>query len=428
MNRPVALIDANSMYCSCERVFRPSLEGRPLVVLSNNDGAAIARTAEAKALGVKMGQPWFQIRHLHESAGLVALSSNYELYADMSDRMMGVIAQFAPEQIIYSIDESFLYLDGMREDLTVLGQRIRQRVLQWVGLPTCIGIGSTYTRAKLANHIAKQRSHWQGVCDLTSMSRGALAMLMREVDVGDVWGVGRRLATRLQALGITNALELARADPEAIAQQFSVVLSRTVRELRGVACIDLGENNAPRKQIVVSRSFGRPVLDVTGLVEAVSEFGTRAALRLREQHSCAAGVQVFIRNSAFQQKQPPFSAATVMKFGKPTQDAQTIVNAALRGLHSIFQPGVQYAKAGVMLFDLQADHVKQLDLFDTAVDVVNAVESPKLMRAVDNLNNRFGRGTVKLGSAGTVQEWRSKQERLTPAYTTQWDQIQIARA
>lgn len=187
--RPVALIDGNSFYCSCERVFRPSLEGRPLVVLSNNDGCAIARTAEAKALGIKMGQPWFQIRHLEQDAGLVSLSANFELYADVSDRMMSVIAQFGPDQHIYSIDESFLYLDGVRGDLSDYGQQIRSRVLQWVGIPTCVGIGNTYTQAKLANHIAKKRSHWNGVCDLASIPRGALATLMREIDVGDVWGV-----------------------------------------------------------------------------------------------------------------------------------------------------------------------------------------------------------------------------------------------
>ncbi|KKI35994.1 hypothetical protein VI03_24730 [Burkholderia vietnamiensis] len=432
-SRPVALVDGNSFYCACERVFRPSLIGRPLVVLSNNDGCAIARTAEAKALGIRMGQPWFEIRQFEREAGLVALSANYELYADMSDRMMAVIGQFGPDQHIYSIDESFLFLDGVRGDLAEYGRQIRARVQQWVGIPTCVGIGATYTQAKLANHVAKKRAHWAGVCDLTAMPRGALATLMREVDVGDVWGVGPRLAPRLRELGMQSALDLARADPTAIASTFSVVLARTVRELRGTPCIDLGADAAPRKQILVSRSFGRPVLDESELAEAIAAFAERAAQRLRAQDSRAGALQVFIRNSPFRARETPFSAATSTRLTPTTQDTRLIVHAARRALHAIYRPGVRYAKAGIMLFDLQASTVEQLELFaDGAAASGDAAPSGRdpdgLMQVVDALNTRFGRGTVKLAGAGLEQPWRHRPARLTPAYTTDWAQLPIVRA
>jgi len=429
--RPVALIDGNSFYCSCERVFRPSLDGRPVITLSNNDGCAIARTAEAKALGIKMGQPWFQIKHLEQDAGLVAMSANFELYADLSDRMMTVIGQYGPDQHIYSIDECFLYLDGVRGNLTDYVQQIRARVLQWVGIPTCVGIGATYTQAKLANHIAKKRPHWRSVCDLASMPRGAMATLMREIGVGDVWGVGRRLAPRLQALGIHSALDLARADPAAIAKEFSVVLARTVRELRGTPCIDLGDDGTAKQQIVTSRSFGRPVVDQAELAEAITEFTSRAAQKLRGQGSKASAIQVFIRSSPFRPKDRPYSAATTIRLTSATQDSTALVNAVLAGLRAIYRPGVLYAKAGVMLMDFQEEHIEQLDLFSPAPAGPGAARDPggtALMQTVDHLNTRFGRGAVRLASAGIEQGWANRQERLTPAYTTQWGQIPIVRA
>lgn len=404
---------------------------RPLVVLSNNDGCAIARTAEAKALGIKMGQPWFQIRHLEQSAGLVALSANFELYADMSDRMMTVISQFGPDQHVYSIDESFLYLDGVRGDLANYGQQIRMRVLQWVGIPTCVGIGNTYTQAKLANHIAKKRSHWNGVCDVASMPRGALATLMRETDVGDVWGVGRRLAPRLQEMGIRSALDLARADPAMIAGEFSVVLARTVRELRGTPCIDLGDDGESKRQIMTSRSFGRPVLERDELAEAVTEFTTRAAQKLRNQSSTAGALQVFIRSSPFRTKERPYAASTSLKLVPPTHDTKRLAKTALDGLRAIYRPGIQYAKAGVMLFDLQDERIEQLPLFGEGSGTTDPVRDPGgtgLMQTVDQLNDRFGRGTVRLAGAGLTQSWQNRQERLTPAYTTQWDQLPFVRA
>lgn len=422
---PVALIDGNSFYCSCERVFRPSLQNRPLVVLSNNDGCAIARTAEAKALGIKMGQPWHEFRHLEKSAGLVALSANFELYADMSDRMMGVIAQFAPEQLVYSIDESFLFLQGM-QDLPNLGAGLRERVLYWTGIPTCVGIGQTYTQAKLANHIAKTWPHWSGVCDLVSLPRREMGAWMRQVPVGDVWGIGRRLAPRLQSIGIHTALDLAKADPGVMTQRFSVVMGRTIRELRGTPCIELDSEETPRRhQIIVSRSFGKAVMDLPSLKEAVASFTSTAAQRLRGQASTAAAIQVFIQSSPFR-PEPFFSAARTIRLTSPTDHTPTIVQAAVEALGAAFQSGVRYIKAGVMLFDLQDSRVEQLDLFSQVR--MKAKTNDKLMQAVDNLNARFGRGTVCVSEALGQKAWANRQERLTPAYTTRWECMPIVRA
>ena len=294
----IALIDGNSFYCACERVLRPSLEGRPVIVLSNNDGCAIARTAEAKAMGIPMGAPWFKIQHL-QARGLVAISANFALYGDMSDRMMRVIGQFSPAQERYSIDECFLDLTGLPGTGRDIGTRIRQRVLHWVGIPTCVGIGATKTLAKLANHLAKSLPRLQGVCDLSGLGPAELQRAIRHVPIQDVWGVGRRLAPRLQALGIQSAADLARTDGRVLQRQFSATLDKTARELRGEPAIDWEDAPAPRQQIMSTRSFGLPVRDLAELEQAVSLFTSRAAEKLRQQHSHAAAVQVFIRTSRF---------------------------------------------------------------------------------------------------------------------------------
>jgi len=302
--RIFVLVDGNNFYVSCERVFNPRLEGQPVVVLSNNDGCAIARSQEAKALGIAMGQPWFQIRHMERKYGLTAFSSNYALYADMSNRMMGILSQFAPAQEVYSIDECFLDLTGLNVDLTAHGHALRDRVKQWIGIPTCVGIGHSKTQAKLANHIAKKRPEWNGVCDLSSLPESTVNELMASIDVGEVWGVGQKLTERLNALGIQTVLDLKRADPKVIQRRFSVVLERTVWELRGIACLRLEDISPPRQQIISSRSFGRPVTELNELKEAVTAYMSRAAEKLRRQGSIAQALHVHIRTSPFREDRP----------------------------------------------------------------------------------------------------------------------------
>jgi len=431
-----ALVDGNNFYVSCERVFRPTLEGVPVIVLSNNDGCAIARSNEAKALGVKMGHPWHQLRHLEEEAGLVALSANFALYGDMSDRMMSLAAGLGPSQEVYSIDESFIDLTGVRGDLKARALAVRERILRWVGIPCCVGIGPTKTLAKLANHVAKQAERKPGsyppeharVCDLSCLSRGAVDALLGSTEVGAVWGVGRRIGAQLVAGGVCTALDLARLDPATVKRGWSVVLERTVRELQGQSCIGLDDAPAPKQQIACTRSFGRTVEAYTPLAEAVSEFASRAAKKLREQGRHAAQVLVFIRTSPFRQD-PQYSRSMIVPMRRPSDDTPAIVAAALAGLKSIYQPGYRLAKAGVILLDIQPASRVQCEFDFEATS--GQRDRSRLMQAMDSVNTRWGQGTIRVGSGrvgDAPRDWGMKQERKTPGYTTEWDDMPVAKA
>ena len=451
-----ALIDGNSFYCSCERVFRPSLKGRPVVVLSNNDGCAIARTDEAKALGIKMGAPWFQIKHLTHTHNLVALSANFPLYGDMSDRMMTILGRYAPAQEIYSIDESFLDFTGLRVNLTKLGEGIRAQVLQEIGIPTCVGIGRTKTLAKLANHMAKKQRQWQGVCDLHELSRYELAAAMEQIELGEVWGVGRRLSKRLQGMGRYTVLDLAKYAPDLARQEFSVSLAKTIQELRGIACLELGDmvEAAPKQQIMSTRSFGEPMRSYEALAEAISEFMAIAARKLRAQGSEAGALHVFIRTSPYR-KEPQYYGGQQIRLMQSSADTLCLTKLALRVLKAIYRSGFNYVKAGIMLLDLQSAQRGQLSLFswdegsaklrsdglsqsqtsrDIKVISLSSQQEPQarenLMAVVDNVNQRYGQGKVKPASIGVHEKahWYMRQERKTQGYTTNWNELLIARA
>jgi DNA polymerase V len=430
-----ALVDGNNFYVSCERVFRPSLNGIPVVVLSNNDGCAIARSNEAKALGIAMGAPWFKIKHLAEEAGLVALSANFALYGDMSDRMMSVAAGLGPVQEIYSIDESFIDLTGVRGDMVERSHKIRDRILQWVGIPCGIGIGSTKTLAKLANHVAKTAERKPGiypdklaqVCNLETLTREEFDAVLAATAVNEVWGVGRQITKQLNAGGIHTALDLARLNPATVRSKWSVVLERTVRELQGTPCIELEQSPGAKKEIACTRSFGHYVTEQRHLAEAVTEFASKAAERLRKQNGLAGQVLVFIRTSPFR-PDPQYSRSLVIPLRRPSADTAALASAALAGLRHIYKPGFKYAKAGVMLLELQPDSMQQheLDLEDD-----NAEDRGELMSALDGLNQRYGKGTVLMASAGADgprRVWSMKQERRTPGYTTRWEDMPVARA
>ena len=429
-----ALVDGNNFYVSCERAFRPSLKRWPVVVLSNNDGCAIARSNEAKALGVKMGQPWFECRHLAEDAGLVALSANFTLYGDMSNRMMSIAAGLGPSQEIYSIDESFIDLTGVRGNLVARAELVRERILQWIGIPTGIGIGSTKTLAKLANHVAKAADRKPGsypaemarVCNLAALPAADLDAVFQATEVGEVWGVGRRIARQLSDEGITNVLQLAGLDPATVRRRWSVVLERTVRELQGQACIVLDSEPPPKKEIAYTRSFGQPVTGLHELTQAVTEFASGAAAKLRLQNGLAMQLMVFIHTSAFRPG-PQYSGSTVMPLRRPTADTPLLVQAAVRGLQAIYRPGFHYIKAGVMLLDLQGASLEQHEL---DLEPEPAARG-QLMSTLDKLNDRYGCGTVLLASAGLQgkeRTWSMRQDRLTPQYTTRWGDVPVARA
>jgi len=419
--RVFALVDCNNFYVSCERVFNPKLADKPVVVLSNNDGCAVARSNEVKALGVKMGAPWFQMQHLARQHGIIALSSNYTLYADMSQRVMTILRDFSPEVEVYSIDESFLGLQGLSSlwpSYSELGQAIRHRVGQWTGLPVCVGIAPTKTLAKLANHLAKKRPEFGGVCDLASLGEPQLAGYLACLEVGEVWGVGRRIAARLQALGIGSVQVLRATPPQVIREHFGVVMERTVSELRGISCLDLDEVTPPKQQIIASRSFGALVISQEELREAVSRYMQTAAEKLRQQGSLCSAVQVFIHTNPFRTHDRQYSNGVVVPLTQATDDSRRLVAAALWGLARIYRPGYCYKKAGVMLLDLAPASVRQASLFSQ----VNP-RTAQLMRVLDELNAAHGRNTIHLASSGIQQRWAARFDHRTPRYTTRWDEL-----
>jgi DNA polymerase V len=442
-----ALVDVNNMYCSVERVFNPRLDGRPLVVLSSNDGACIARSNEAKELGVQMAQPWFQVRHLQKSH---ALSANFELYSDMSARMMAIASRYSPNVVPYSIDEAFIDFSGIPGDLTAASKHLRATVLQELGLPTSVGIAPTKTLAKLANHIAKTCDRKPGhypqalsrrlaqVCNTAELKAEELETLMAATDVSDVWGVGRKIAAQLNAGGVRTVLDLVRADMATLRRQFSVVFEKTVLELRGTPCMGVEEAPAAKQQILVSRSFGKAVTHIDGIVEAVSEFASRASEKLRLQGSVAGAIQVFIRTSPFRENDRQHSPSLTVPI-RPTADSRKIVGAACEAACSMFRPGFNYAKAGVMLIDLQeaaaVGDQGELDLFG-GHERGTRIEPDRsaLMLAMDTLNRRFGRGAVRIGSTTPAKandtgaaSWAVRQDRRTPRYTTRWDEMPVVR-
>jgi DNA polymerase V len=435
-----ALVDVNNMYVSCERVFRPALNGKPVVVLSNNDGACIARSNEAKDLGVKMAQPWFEVKHLERSAGLIALSANFELYGDMSSRMMVLAARYAPRQEIYSIDECFLDFEGVPGDLAAIGRELRRQVLQWVGLPTSVGFGPTKTLAKLANHVAKTADRKPGaypqrlaqICDFETLGSAELDEVMRCTDVGDIWGVGRKTAPKLHEAGIRTVLDLKRADAATLGRQFSVVMQKTVRELQGTPCLEVDDDPPAQQQIMCSRSFGSPVTELPDLIEVVSGFATRVARRLREQQGACNAVHVFITTSPYRRHDHQHSATATLPLPRPTADTRALVNAAVTALRGIHKAGYRYVKAGVMLVELQSTQQEQtsLDLFDEPEEVQPDARRD-LMATLDALNERFGRDAVGIASSAkrsAPSAHTSRQERRSPRYTTRLDEVIVAKA
>ena len=423
----IALIDGNNFYVSCERVFQPELEGKPVVVLSNNDGCVVARSQEVRALGVPMGAPWFKLRDLAKQHGIIAKSSNYTLYADMSQRMHSVIGQFAPEQEIYSIDETFLDLTGFNRDLVEYGLQIRQRVRQWTGIPVCVGIGSSKTLAKLANHSAKKvlvPDMANGVVNFNQMSSPDLNQLFSSIDVGEVWGVGRRNKERLYGLGIQTVKDLRDSSVSRIKKEFNVVLARTVAELNGKSCLALEEVAPPKQQIVSSRSFGQPVYLLEDLNEAVVSYASRASEKLRKQAHVAGGIQVFLQTNPFKPEEPQYNNGVMVKLVKPSDNSFRLSEAALYGLKRIYKPGYAYKKAGVMLMSLcPADQVP-VDLF-SGFDEPDTQRAKNLMATLDEINAKMGRGTVRSAGEGIQKAWAMRSGNKSKAFTTDWEQLAI---
>ena len=438
MHRPAgnppqfALVDVNNFYVSCERAFNPRLAGVPVVVLSNNDGCAVSRSSEAKQLGAKMAAPWFQMQDLARRHGIVALSSNYALYGDMSNRVVSILQGFTPDIEVYSIDESFLRVEHLQQlyrSRSALGQEIRQRIAQWTGLPVCAGFGTTKTLAKLANHLAKTNPALDGVCDLSAMDDMARQGAMEKLGVNAVWGVGRRLAARLESLGIRTAWDLANADPARARQRFGVVLERTVHELQGISCLELDDLAAPRQQVMATRSFGTEVSSLAALREAVAWHVDSGATRLRAQGSVAGAVVVFIQGNRFRPASPQGNAGhagTVVPLEQPSGDNRVLTTAAWAGLQRIYRAGCSYKKCGVMLVELSARQQHQTTLFCNTAD---HSKSEKVMAAMDAINRTWGRGTLRTAAAGLSQQaqWAMLSEHRSPRYTTRWEDLPVVK-
>jgi DNA polymerase V len=425
---PYALVDANNFYVSCERVFDPRLRDRPVVVLSNNDGCCVARSEEAKALGIQMGAPYFKVCDLLSRHQGCALSSNYALYGDMSRRLMTVIGQFSPEQEVYSIDESFLRFTGSdRWDLTALGRELRERVRRWTGLPVGVGIGATKTLAKLANRLAKRHPDFRtaGVCNLLDLSPAEQGRYFADSPVDTVWGIGGRWAARLRGQGIETVADLQRADLAHLQRRFTVVLARTAMELNGIPCLALEETPPPRQQLIASRSFGMPVTELAMLSEAVAFHTARAAARLRREDLVAGVIQVVIGTNPFKPGEPQYHPSCCVPLAVPTADSTRLLQAATAGLRHIYRAGYRYKRAGIILLELAAAGARTGDLF--APTTAGTTERrQQLLSVLDGINQRWGRGTLRFLAEGLHQPWRMRRERMTPGYTTDWQGLPVA--
>lgn len=416
----IALIDVNNMYVSCERVFRPDLARTPMVVLSNNDGCVVSRSAEVKALGVPMGIPWFKIRDLAKTHHILALSSNYDLYGDMSDRFITTLRNFSPTQEIYSIDECFLGVGDLQERTIIdLGRDIRHTIQKWIGLPVCVGIGPTKTLAKLANHAAKKQESRQGVCFLAAKDTPAIASIAESFPVRDVWGIGARSSERLINLGLRTIEDLRRWSPDLARQHFGVNMARTILELRGQACFAFQETPEDKKQITSSRSFGSGVKSLEHLMEAITLHVTRGSEKLRAQGSVARAIQVFIMTNRYRTQDPQYYRGITVTLELSSDDTRIILQAAAEGLRQIYRSGFNYAKAGIHLIDLTPKRLEPIPLWESSRPGGN------LIAVMDTLNDRFGSRTVGLGATGLSHErnWSMKRENKTPSYTTDWTEL-----
>ena len=418
----VAIVDCNSFYASCERVFRPELADKPVVVLSNNDGCIVARSSEVKALGIPNGSPLFKVENIVRREKVHVFSSNYTLYGDLSRRVMEALALFSPDIEVYSIDEAFLNLRGFeRRGLAEYGRVMRDTVERWTGIPVSVGIAETKTLAKIANRLSKRSPKTRGVLDLTESVHRERALAI--TPVGGVWGVGRRYARFLERYGIRSALDFARAEDGWVRKHMTVVGLRTVRELRGIPSIEMDDAPPPKQQICVSRSFGRPVTECRDMEEAVASYVTRAAEKLRRQHSAAGSILVFMTTNRFRDD-PQYVGSTIAGLPVQTDCTRELLGYALPAARRIFREGYRFKKAGVVLGDIRPADEAQADLFDT----LDRGTSRRLMTALDTVNSRFGKGTVAFAAEGIEKPWRTKFEKRSPRYTTRWEDLPIVRA
>jgi len=424
MARIFALVDCNSFYASCEKVFAPALAERPVVVLSNNDGCVIARSAEAKAVGIPMGKPAYQCRELFQRHGVAVFSSNYALYGDLSARVMKTLARFTPSLEVYSIDEAFLDLTGLPQEASSYGRHIRETVACWIGLPVSIGIGPTKTLAKVANRAAKKDPALEGVLDFSACPDPD--GLLERFPVEDVWGIGRRYAAMLARHGVVNARQFRDLPRDWVKRKMTVGGLHTLLELRGTPCLDLEDVASARKSVVASRSFGQAVTTIEDMREALASHASRAAQRLRAERLVASGVTVWVQTNTFIAGEPQYTNSAFGALPVATSNTSAIVRTAFKVLGGIFRPGFRYKKVGVMLSGLERIGNHQLSLLASPQE--KDARAERLMGTLDAINCRFGRDVLRLAACGTEQPWQMKRAAKSPSYTTSWAELPVAKA
>ncbi|MDC5276475.1 Y-family DNA polymerase [Acinetobacter baumannii] len=414
-NKVFFLIDVNNMYVSCERVFDPSLNDKPVIVLSNNDGCAVARSNESKALGIKMGVPLFQIKDIVQQHNVIVLSSNYAMYAEMSRRFHTILASYVTDEEVepYSIDECFVDFTAYEKnfDLEKVGQQMRQQIWKWLGLPVCVGIGRSKTEAKIANHIAKKNPGFNSVCDLVSMDPCNKEYYFSLIDVSEVWGVGRKHAKKLQSMGINTVFDLACAEPREMQKKFSIVMARTIYELQGISCIEIEHTPPSKKQIVASRSFGGRVTELTDLKEAISMYAQDACKRLRDEGLLCGCMIAFVQSNPFDPNVPFYNKSITGSFSEPTDCAIDFVKAATRMVSRIYKEGIKYKKCGVVLTCLEPKSGHTYDLL-TNFEMIEKKE--QLMRALDNVHTKFGKKKLGVGPCYVPdRNWSMSRDKLS---------------
>ncbi|MEN8406031.1 Y-family DNA polymerase [Acinetobacter seifertii] len=423
-NKVFFLIDVNNMYVSCERVFDPSLNDKPVIVLSNNDGCAVARSNESKALNIKMGVPLFQIKDIVQQHKVLVLSSNYAMYAEMSRRFHTILASYVTDEEVelYSIDECFVDFTAYEKnfDLEKVGHQMRQKIWKWLGLPVCVGIGRSKTEAKIANHIAKKNAGFNSVCDLVNMDPCNKEYYLSLIDVSEVWGVGRKHSKKLQSMGINTVLDLACAEPREMQKKFSIVMARTIYELQGFSCIEIEHTPPSKKQIVASRSFGGRVTELTDLKEAISMYAQDACKRLRDEGLLCGCMIAFVQSNPFDPNVPFYNKSITGSFSEPTDCAVDFVRAATRMLNDIYKEGIKYKKCGVVLTGLEP---KSGHTYDLLTDFKNIEKKESLMQAMDGIHSKFGKKKLGVGPCFVPgRNWSMSRDKLS-RNPFRWDEL-----
>ncbi|HFX6306486.1 Y-family DNA polymerase [Acinetobacter nosocomialis] len=423
-NKVFFLIDVNNMYVSCERVFDPSLNDKPVIVLSNNDGCAVARSNEAKSLNIKMGVPLFQIKDIVQQHNVLVLSSNYAMYAEMSRRFHKILASYVTDEEVepYSIDECFVDFTAYEKnfDLEKVGQQMRQQIWKWLGLPVCVGIGRSKTEAKIANHIAKKNAGFNSICDLVNMDPCNKEYYFAQIDVSEVWGVGRKHSKKLQSMGINTVLDLACAEPREMQKKFSIVMSRTIYELQGISCIEIEHTPPSKKQIVASRSFGGRVTELTDLKEAISMYAQDACKRLRDEGLLCGCMIAFVQSNPFDANVPFYNKSITGSFSEPTDCAIDFVKAATRMLNDIYKEGIKYKKCGVVLTCLEP---KSGHTYDLLTDFEHIEKKESLMLAMDGIHSKFGKKKIGVGPCFVPnRNWSMSRDKLS-RNPFRWDEL-----